>query len=121
MKASCFLFFITLIFFEGCTKDTQPLSIAKPSGCDSGFFRYSENIEPIILANCSGPTCHSGGNFNYDYSTYAVVADRIRSGRFEERLLLPLSDPMHMPQGTSLGNCDLFALRTWIHQGFKNN
>jgi len=52
---------------------------------------------------------------------YEVIADRIRSGRFEERLLLPLSEPMHMPVGRTLDTCTLFTIRTWIHQGFKNN
>jgi hypothetical protein len=119
MNLRCFLFSIVFIFFEGCTKDIQQLDLAKPTGCDSGSFSYSENIKPILEVNCS--PCHSGGNSNYNYSTYEVVADRIRSGRFEERLLLPQNNPMHMPEGGSLSDCDLFKLRTWIHEGFKNN
>ncbi len=121
MKSHYFLFLVTFIFFEGCTKGVQQLVLTKPPGCDSVSFSYSEHIVPIIQANCSGPPCHSGGNYNYDYSTYQVIADRVRSGRFEERLLLNESDPLHMPQGASLSECDLFTLRTWIRQGFKNN
>ena len=121
MKVHCFLFLIGSLFFASCTKSVQQTILIKPSGCDSFAFSYLEDIKPVLEQNCSGSTCHSGGNINYDYSTYEVVADRIRSGRFEERLLLPAGDPMHMPEGGSLSPCDLFTLRMWIHQGFKNN
>lgn len=84
-------------------------------------FSYSKDIKPVIEANCMGPTCHGGGNANYDYRTYEVLADRIRTGIFEERLLLPENDPLDMPVGTELSKCDLFTIRAWIHQGFKNN
>ncbi|MCX6290521.1 MAG: hypothetical protein NT126_02000 [Bacteroidetes bacterium] len=93
----------------------------KPAGCDSAAFSYRKDIKPVITSNCSGRTCHSGGNANYDYRTYEVIADRIRSGYFEERLLLPSQDPLHMPSNAAMGICDLFTLRAWIHQGFKNN
>jgi hypothetical protein len=118
---SHFLFLLVLVLFESCTKSVQQGILVKPSGCDSVAFSFVNDVKPLIEQNCSGPTCHSGGNFNYDYSTYAVVADRVRSGRFEERLLLPADDPLHMPQGGSLSACDLFTIRMWIHQGFKNN
>ena len=110
-----------LFVFYGCTKDVQQSVLVKPPGCDSGSFSYANDIRPVILANCTGPVCHSGGNPNYDFRTYAVIADRVRTGRFEERLLLPENDPMHMPAGREIGECDLFTLRTWIHQGYNNN
>lgn len=110
-----------LFIAASCTKDVQHLILTKPSGCDSTVFSYGGDIQPIIAAHCSGSTCHSGGNSNYDYSTYAVLADRIRSGRLEERLILPADDPLHMPMESSLDACELYQLRAWIHQGFKNN
>jgi hypothetical protein len=119
MKTACFLFMLVVVFFESCTKDTVSPVVIKPAGCDSASFTYFQNVEPIIQANCS--FCHYAGSGNYDYSTYEVVADRVRSGRLEERLLLPKSDPMHMPQEGALSECDLFILRTWIRQGFKEN
>jgi len=121
MKSKNFFFFIGIIFFSSCVKDVQQLILVKPAGCDSVAFSYLNDIKPIISEHCFGSTCHSGGNSNYNYSTYEVFADRIRSGRLEERLMLPKQDPMHMPQGGSLSDCDLFTLREWIHQGFKNN
>ncbi len=119
MKRLSFFLLPAIVFLASCTKDSSPLLLEKPPGCDSVSFSYRENIEPIILSNCV--YCHYSGSGNYDYSSYAIVADRVRSGRFEERLLLPPNNPLHMPQEAILSECDLFVLRSWIHQGFKNN
>ena len=121
MKSKYFFILPVLILFSGCSKDTQPLNLIKPNGCDSISFSYVRDIKPIISSHCFGSTCHSGGNSNYDYTSYEVLADRIRSGRLEPRLLEAKGSPLFMPRGGSLDDCDLFTLRTWIHQGFKNN
>ncbi len=121
MEMKFFLIIVTASIFSGCTKDQQQVLLSKPAGCDSSLFSYQNNIRPLIAAICSGPTCHSGGNSNYDFSSYEVLSSRIREGTFEERLLLSVDDPRHMPPGIKLGACDLFTLRLWIHQGFKNN
>jgi hypothetical protein len=121
MISKYFFVILVLILFSGCSKDTQPLNLVKPVGCDSTIFSYNNDIKPIISAHCFGSTCHSGGNSNYDYTSYEVLADRIRSGRLEQRLLEAKDSPLYMPQGGSLDDCELFTLRTWIHQGFKNN
>ena len=120
MKSICLLGILSL-FMIGCAKETRTLVFVKPDGCDSVNFSYANDIQPLIATRCSGSTCHSAGNSNYDYSNYAILADRIRSGRLEERLLLPLEEPLHMPAGSNLSNCDLFKLRSWIHQGFPDN
>ena len=122
MKSNNFyLSYLLLFFLSGCTKNLQHPDLSRPFECDSMEFSFAIDIHPLITANCSGNICHSGGNSNYDYRRYEVISDRIRSGRLEDRLLLPLSDPMHMPVGRSLSPCDLYSIRTWIHQGFKNN
>jgi hypothetical protein len=122
MKKKTFIYACVISVFLGCAKDEQPeIWIRKPIGCDSTEFHYKQDIKPIITANCSGLTCHSGGNANYDYRFYAVLADRIRSGFLEDRLLLPITDFKHMPDGRPLSPCDLFTLRTWIYQGYKDN
>ena len=120
MKSIVLLIAVWLMV-TGCTKDKQYTVIARPASCDSTGFSYALVVRPIVALKCSGTICHSGGNSNYNYSTYEVLADRVRTGRLEDRLLLPKSDPMHMPEGGNLDSCDLFILRIWIHQGFKNN
>lgn|SRR6185436_20312694 len=115
----CFL--ILVICCVSCKKDIRQMPAPERGSCDSVEFSYEHQVKKLIRSNCAGFPCHSGYNSNYNYMNYEVIADRIRSGRFEERLLLPLSEPMHMPVGRTLDTCTLFTIRTWIHQGFKNN
>src|SRR5437764_10262268 len=120
MKPFVFIFLFSFLLY-GCSKDSKDVVIVKPEGCDSARFSYSQDIKPIIGSNCSGSTCHSGGNNNYDFSTYAVLADRIRQGKVEYRLLLAPSDPQHMPMNGTLTDCNLYRVITWIRQGYPDN
>ncbi len=113
---------ILLVFITGCSKDSVTDIYAKPEGCDSIAFTYSRDIAPIIQVNCNLPACHAtGGDGSYDYSNYAVLADRIRNNRLEDRLHLPIEDPLHMPVGIRMNPCEKYKLLTWIAQGFPNN
>jgi hypothetical protein len=120
MKYFLRIFFFILLLYS-CTKSSKEFIAVQPSGCDSAEFSYSRDIKPIISSNCSGATCHSGGNNNYDFSTYGVLADRIRQQKVEYRLLLPADDPQHMPEKAVLNSCNLYKVLTWIHQGFPDN
>ena len=118
----CLYAFIFIIFISGCAKDSEKVVYAQPAGCDSLTFSYSNHIASIIKSNCNSPACHAaGGAGSYDYTTYAVVADRIRTGRFLDRLLLPLDDPQHMPEDIRMNPCELYRLITWIEQGYPDN
>ena len=107
--AGIFLFIVMLYALGGCSKGENAVqSMTQPEGCDSMIFSYKTDIHPIIAANCSGATCHNGVNNNYDFSTYAVLADRISHGRVEYLLRLPQSDPQHMPQNGTMSACNLY-------------
>ena len=118
------LFFLLAILFAGifsCTKDNIAPSLSRPGNCDSMEYSYQSDIVPLVVAYCNGTTCHTTGEGNYDFSTYGGLADRIRSGRLEERLLLSTDNPLHMPKGFEMDSCDLYHFRVWIRQGFQNN
>src|SRR4051812_16575956 len=100
-------FFLLIFLLYSCSKSTKEIVVPQPEGCDSIQFQYARDIKPIIGSNCSGSTCHSGGNNNYDFSTYAVLADRIRQGKMEYRLLLSPDDPQHMPLNSTMNACNL--------------
>ena len=126
MKILSRLAVVTCLFviacMSSCSKEEVVVNLNRPAGCDSSEMSYSIHIMPIISSNCAYSGCHVPGTGNYDYTRYAVLADRIRSGRLEERLLLPQSSPLHMPKSPyPVPECDLYHLRLWIHQGFKNN
>ena len=109
-----------LAVFQGCTKDEMTTSLVKPDNCDAdGELSYSAEVYPIIQERCVW--CHYAASGIYDYSRYEVVADRVRSGRLEDRLLMPKDEPLHMPPYEAMDSCSLYKIRLWIRQGYKNN
>jgi hypothetical protein len=105
---------------QACTKSESSPSLVKPANCDANeVISYSNDIQTIMNDWCV--RCHYAGSGIYDYSSYEVVADRARSGRMEERLLMPKDEPLHMPEDVNMNPCALYKLRLWIHQGAKNN
>ena len=116
---------LTVLLAAGCSKDqtTPYYSVTVPSGCgfDMESLKYTPTIKIIIGKNCAYIGCHYPGNANYDFTSYEVVAERIRSGRFTERMLLPVNDPLHMPQGFAMDSCELAKMMTWINNGFPGN
>ena len=113
---------------NSCSKEQEVLNLVAPPNCDSTEISYQRDIVSIMNSTCAFSPCHVPGNGNYDFTSYEVLADRIRSGRLEERLLISVDSPLHMPQdasnigkGIPMDACNLYKLRLWIHQGFKNN
>ena len=123
---SC-LIFISSLLFSACTKEQTspsypvPLPVTLPATCDTSSIHYLPAVKQIIGRTCAYSGCHFPGNGNYDFTSYAVVAERIRSGRFTERILLLPDNPLHMPQGFAMDSCDLGKLMIWINNGFIND
>jgi hypothetical protein len=115
-----FSLFMLLAILQGCAKDEADTTLVKPDNCDaSGEMSYSQVYDNIIKPRCVW--CHYPGSGIYDFSRYEVLADRVRSGRLEERLLMPKDEPLHMPPYEEMDPCDLYKIRLWIQQGYKNN
>ena len=114
---------LAVLFISSCRKDAVAphYTFNVPSGCDVSAVKYSPDIRLIISQNCAYNGCHFPGESNYDFTQYAVIADRIRSGRFTERIYLPVSHPLHMPTGTVMDSCQFAQLMTWINNGFPEN
>lgn len=116
------LFFILLFCLSYCTSDKINPVPEKPANCDPAVnVSYSVNIVPIVDANCNTSGCHASGSGNADLTTHSGLAAVAKTGELEERLLLPLSNPLHMPQGTEMDTCELYELRVWIYEGYQNN
>ena len=97
-------------------------SLPKPAACDSARFTFDRDILPILNANCNFHDCHAtAGQGAYDFTKYAVIADRVRAGVVEYRIELPESDPQHMPMKFNLSLCDYYRLKLWIQQGYPKN
>src|SRR5687768_8747545 len=105
MKGKLLYGLISCLILAGSSCSTEEIapSLVLPSNCtvdSNAVMSYQNDIQPIISSACL--SCHYAGSGLYDYSRYEVLADRIRAGRLEERLLLPLENPLHMPQGFNM-------------------
>lgn len=126
---------VTVVFIFSCRKDSINLKydFTVPSvNCNTSGLTWNLGnplpIKAIIQNTCSySPNtgnrgCHFPGEGNYDFTQYAVVADRIRSGRFAERILLPAGHPLIMPPpGFVFDSCNFAKVMTWIENGFPEN
>lgn len=123
LRRNFFALLVLAAFISSCSKDAiAPVyTVTIPATCDVSTLHYSPDIKLIISKNCAYSGCHFPGENNYDFTQYAVVADRIRSGRFTERIYLPVSHPMHMPTGAVMDSCEFAKLVTWINNGFPEN
>lgn len=120
LRRSLFALSVTIVLVSSCSKDAiaPQYDFIIPYGCYTGDLTYSPDIKQIISKNCAYSGCHFPGESNYDFTQYPVVADRIRSGRFTERMYLPASHPLHMPVGAVMDSCEFAQLMTWINNGF---
>ena len=123
LRRVVFVLAIAVVFISSCRKDTiaPRYDFVIPAECSVGPVRYAPDIKLIISKNCAYSGCHFPGESNYDFTQYAVIADRIRSGRFTERIYLPVSHPLHMPTGAAMDSCEFAVLMTWIENGFPEN
>jgi len=122
LKNFCFIIFV-FFFLGSCIKEqTSPtFPVALPANCDTNTVYYLPTVKQIIAKNCAYSGCHFPGNGNYDFISYEVVADRIRSGRFTERISLPVNSPLHMPPFIEMNACEKAKLLIWINGGFPEN
>ncbi len=112
-------FLILFSVFTSCSKEQFNQQLIKPIGCDSIAFTFEKNIKPIFTSNCNFIECHTtSGIGSFDFTQYAVVADRIKAGTMEYRLELPIDDPQHMPDDMRLSPCDFYKIKMWIRQGY---
>lgn len=109
---------LSMIFFS-CTKEQFSRVLVRPESCDSVAFTFEKHIVPIFKSTCNFSECHApNGDGDYDFTKYAVVADRIRAGTMEYRIDLPYDHPLYMPHDLVLNPCDYFMIKTWIYQGY---
>jgi hypothetical protein len=110
---------LVLMLLVSCTKEQFNKVLVKPDSCDSIAFTFEKNIVPIFKSSCNFSACHApNGNGDYDFTKYAIVADRIRAGTMEYRIDLPYGHALYMPQDLVLNDCDYYVLKTWIMQGY---
>ncbi len=113
---------IVFLFFISCTEKKQVHPSLQNTNCDSARYSYRVDILPILSANCNFGACHSrAANPDYDFTIYDNIARQAGNGNIEDRLMLPIEDPKHMPVGFKLSACDYYKILTWVYQGYPEN
>lgn len=88
--------------------------------CDSLNVSYNIDVKPLALANCATPGCHEpNGGAPGDFTTYAALSGA--SNAVADRIQLPTTNSLHMPQGGVLSQDELNIFLCWIENGAQNN
>jgi hypothetical protein len=120
-------FSLLLLLLAGaysCTKNSaDKLAGGGPATCDTANMKYTEDVVPILQANCY--SCHgsssnatSGGINLQDYATlktYALNGDLVGNITWA-----PGHDPM--PENAAkLPVCEINTIIDWVNNGARNN
>lgn len=87
-------------------------------GTDPVALTYTQNVKPIIDANCIG--CHRAGSFR-DLTTYAKVKESVESGALLTRIQLQTGQQGIMPQAGRMSQTNIDVIVKWNTDGLKEN
>ena len=122
MKVSFIVFFATMIVLApSCTSDNVDDKYGPGSACDTAVVTFSQDIKSIIGQNCEG--CHNGNSASggLNLAGHSNIQTSALGGDLMDRIQRPSSDPLSMPPGGPLSDCDQNKLIAWINQGAPNN
>ncbi|GAB5557768.1 MAG: hypothetical protein SchgKO_19810 [Schleiferiaceae bacterium] len=92
-----------------------------PVDCDTTAVSYSATVAPLMAefcVACHGSSAPSGG---LDLSIYSGVKSAADNGSLVGRITLPDTDPLKMPPGNNMGDCNINIISAWVNQGAQNN
>lgn len=113
------LFGISLAFLlNGCTKEsalskTKLADSSTVSFCDT--ITLSQDIQPILTANCAISGCHQAGYAYGDFANYTGISAKV--SKFEQRVLTE----KNMPPSAPLTTLEQQKLKCWLDAGHPNN
>ena len=122
MKVSFIVFFAAMIVMApSCTSDNVDDKYGPGSACDTAVVTFSQDIKAIIGQNCEG--CHNGNSASggLNLAGHSNIQSSALGGGLMDRIERPASDPLSMPPGGPLSDCDQNKLTAWINQGAPNN
>ena len=122
MKVSFIVFYTAMIVTApSCTSDNVDDKYGPGSACDTAVVTFSQDIKAIIGQNCEG--CHNGNSASggLNLAGHGNIQTSALGGDLMDRIQRPSSDPLSMPPGVPLSDCDQNKLTAWINQGAPNN
>lgn len=95
--------------------------IAFRAHCDTAAVSYTNDVLPIINANCAISGCHAPPNGgNWDYTTYAGLKAKVDNGALKKRAVEEKSMPPTF-SGLTLTQEEIDILHCWILDNGPNN
>lgn len=112
-----------ITLFQACTSDQLPEP--EMSDCGTEMPTYTNDIKPIIDANCAYSGCHLDSAPG-QYDTYAGITPNIENNRFRQRVIIERADPVsgmppsYAPEGRSqdLTDAELALIECWLDAGY---
>lgn len=105
---------ITIISISACSDDDDNGNNGSEN-CETEGMRYTEDIKPIIDANCATAGCHNSGT--RAMTTYEEVRDYALDGVLVTRINLPSSNALSMPPSGPLDDCTIEKINAWVNDG----
>lgn len=78
---------------------------------------YTNEIKPILAANCTSSGCHGSGSSYGDFTTYTGFVAKVENKTVEKEVL----DKKTMPPSGALSLDDRNKIKCWIDAGAQNN
>jgi cytochrome c553 len=91
------------------------------TACDSNFFKFAANIDPIMQKYCVG--CHGGTapSASINLSAYGGVRQQVLSGRLYGAVTHGSGYSAMPKNAPKLSDCQIAQIRKWIAAGYLNN
>jgi hypothetical protein len=120
MKYVVFLLVVSL-GTSSCYFDNYEDLYGNVNACDTSAVTFSQDIKMLIGQNCEG--CHNGASASggLNLAGHQNISNSALSGAIMDRVTRTAGDPLLMPPGQALSECDQSKLRTWINEGAPNN
>lgn len=108
------LIILPALYLSACQKKDEYANI----NCSQIPTSYSNDIKPIIAANCLNAGCHGQGSSNGYYGTYEGLSIRVKNGTLSERVLYRKDMPKN---AAALSVDDRRKIKCWLDNGAANN
>jgi hypothetical protein len=115
MKTPLCVWVLLLAATQACVYHNQDEPTPSGVDCNAVDIMYTGNIVPIINTKCAFSGCHDGASGIPNWTLLSNLQEH--KAEIKRRIMLPASDPDHMPRVGSLSESEKNALYCWIENG----
>lgn len=114
---------VMICLISACKSDNEQDLYSVPD-CDSTAMSFESDILPIVNEHCS--SCHGGltptaGLLLETYDQIKTSANNSTYSGMINRIEREKNDPLLMPMGYKLPQCQIDQIKAWVNQGSLNN